>query len=746
MPKVSNIANERIRLGIIGCGGIVQALHVRSLARQKHAEVAALVDQSQDNLSAVGAHFPEASRYRDISDLVDVDAVLVATPNTLHYEHTKICLEKGWHVISEKPQAIRYDQALELVQLSRSRQLAYCVNLNRRFLPNVIKMRQLIQSGEWGRPLRIRTADGVRLMGTPDGGQSYHGIVELAGGGVLLDTGSHMVDLALFLIGAKELGHIDYQDDAWTHLEAETKIKIRCDTDTGPCDAEVFLSRISPVAQTVSLECEHASFFTSLSPVASITARFPNSNETFDIPVRADDDTIANTFVDAMDSFLNACLDISRTAGNTAESALPSIDAMERCYADRKPIDFTHFDKPRADECTGVDKDGVATVGIVGAGGVLGSRLYERLLLDERFQPRAISHSTVGSVSVLRYSGDVHIGSATDPEFMDRALDQCDYVVNCAINMRGGRKFAVGETRAIARTTAEVAALKKVKRLLHISTIAVHGAYLGRVGDSLRLDPDKSTYAVAKYKSENDVIEVCRKADLECSVLRMGHIYGPYTAGWTAGQLEFVRQGKLVRVEEWANPSNTVHIDNAVDCILAAITSASSVPEPLYVTDWPNQSWREFYAPLFAVAGLKIDAVPNISFDEFLQAYEPYRSSLLTKAPQMGLDLLRPALSRDNLKRLKANTKYTRVFETIETILPSFIYDKMVTLAKNRSPAAPGIDLLRGCPAYIASSYASSIVLPVQNTVEQIGYAPGTTKERADKGVREWLEFIGAAG
>ena len=58
------------------------------------------------------------------------------------------------------------------------------------------------------------------------------------------------------------------------------------------------------------------------------------------------------------------------------------------------------------------------------------------------------------------------------------------------------------------------------------------------------------------------------------------------------------------------------------------------------------QSWTEFYAPLFAVAGLEIDAVPNISFDEFWRAYEPYRSSLLTKTRQMGLELLRPALSR----------------------------------------------------------------------------------------------------
>src|ERR1051326_1941097 len=113
--------------------------------------------------------------------------------------------------------------------------------------------------------------------------------------------------------------------------------------------------------------------------------------------------------------------------------------------------------------------------------------------------PRAITHSTHGSFSLLRTTNDVFIGDASDQEFLARSLRGADAVVNCAINMKGTRKFAIAATRDIARAGARRRAPAPprdaaragaraggelgINPRVPTTTLPVRGFYLGREGE-----------------------------------------------------------------------------------------------------------------------------------------------------------------------------------------------------------------------------------------------------------------------
>ena len=105
-----------IRLGLIGCGGIVQLQHLPTLCELDTVRIVALADPADDNLAKVGATtgVPPAQRYADYRDMLAqaaLDAVLIATPHHLHAEQVIAAAEAGYTVISEKPMATSLEEA-----------------------------------------------------------------------------------------------------------------------------------------------------------------------------------------------------------------------------------------------------------------------------------------------------------------------------------------------------------------------------------------------------------------------------------------------------------------------------------------------------------------------------------------------------------------------------------------------------------------------------------------------------------
>jgi predicted dehydrogenase len=187
------------RLGIIGAGSI-GTLHAQA-AESCGVQIAAICDERMEQAERLGGSHPGARLMKSLEELLrsDVDAVVVALPNDLHHAAATTCMRAGKHVMLEKPMAISAalcDEILAAQQESgRYLQLSFVC----RFAPAVARARAIIEAGTLGRIDHMR-ASLQRRRGIPGLGRWFTTRAR-SGGGVVIDLGVHLIDLAMHLAG-----------------------------------------------------------------------------------------------------------------------------------------------------------------------------------------------------------------------------------------------------------------------------------------------------------------------------------------------------------------------------------------------------------------------------------------------------------------------------------------------------------------------------------------------------------------
>ena len=219
---------DRVRLALIGAGGIVRGAHMRSLERLRDsAEVVGVYSRRLEKGKAFSAHFGIAKVYEDwrqaLSD-PSLDAVLVSTPNYTHYPVTVEALRAGKHVFVEKPMALRVEEAQEMEKEAERRGLVLFVGLCLRFWPEYVRSRELILQGSIGEP---RVARAYRLKYLPLEPQWYRW--EEMSGGVAMDLMIHDLDFLRWTLGeirrVHALGRSQGIGGALTHVMATLEFR-----------------------------------------------------------------------------------------------------------------------------------------------------------------------------------------------------------------------------------------------------------------------------------------------------------------------------------------------------------------------------------------------------------------------------------------------------------------------------------------------------------------------------------------
>ena len=194
----------------------------------------------------------------DLSDLVGrCDAALVALPNYLHAPACIPLLEQGCHVLVEKPMAASVEDCDRLIAAARGSGAVLSVAMVRRFIAAYELVREVISKQTFGAIRRIRVAEGVAYNWPATTG--FFLKKDQAGGGVLVDFGSHVLDALLWWLG--DLTVSAYEDDAYGGVEAECHVQC---TSTAGVAVDIELSRLRRLACTARIECEHATVEISL--------------------------------------------------------------------------------------------------------------------------------------------------------------------------------------------------------------------------------------------------------------------------------------------------------------------------------------------------------------------------------------------------------------------------------------------------------------------------------------------------
>lgn len=227
------------RVAIIGAGKIAHA-HLEAMSKLARLQPCAIADVQQER-SDVLASANGLSSYSDYKEMIHrekPDIVIVTLPHHLHKEAAQFAAEQGCHILLEKPMALNTQECDDIISTVRTNDVRLMVGHTQHYISHNLEARRWIRSGRLGRLIMIndRRHQQYDLPGRPD----WFFEKSKAGGGILMNLGSHTIDKIQWLT-----------DSYVTRLTASVEYEqTRGDVEGGGC---AFLHTSSGIPATLSL-------------------------------------------------------------------------------------------------------------------------------------------------------------------------------------------------------------------------------------------------------------------------------------------------------------------------------------------------------------------------------------------------------------------------------------------------------------------------------------------------------------
>jgi predicted dehydrogenase/nucleoside-diphosphate-sugar epimerase len=632
-PRRLPLVARAVRLAVIGCGAIAEQMHLPVLAGHEGVEPVALVDRDLSRARKLADGYGVKLVFRDADDLSadDFDAAIIATPPFHHAPCSIGLMRRGIHVLVEKPMALNLAEAEEMCRVAEENGVVLAVGLYKRLLPVTRLLRSLIANETYGRALNFR----VEWGGIGGFASATLGLMrkEQAGGGVLMDLGSHLIDQMLAIFGGAEstagqrpaprVEVLEYRDDARGGIEADGEATLRLFTANGPVEGTLVLSRVRNLSNRWRIECERAVLEAAVNERFEVTVR-PQGDGLEDHIVRAPGRTDLPWFEAyraEIDDFLAAIAE-QRQPELSGRSVLPSVRVIEECYRVRQPLAVPWLDEmplnsagtvrvvPEASGAGNANGTPTHCVGapvpttlqkvlITGASGFIGCRVAEILALRDGVQVRGMVHNPGSASRLARLPVEMVQGDLKSDESVERLVEGCDAVVHCAIGTAyGNRREIFAVTVDGTRRLAAAARKAGVARFVHLSTMSVHGRELPAVLDeSCPIRPGRGDdYGESKAAAERE-IQRAVQAGLPAVILRPTGVYGPFAPALTLRGLPKLARGELSLVESACDsPAQTVYIDNLAVAVVASLSLANFPSgEAILIDEDDGLTWRDFW-------------------------------------------------------------------------------------------------------------------------------------------------------
>ena len=220
-------ASDKVRVGIIGCGGIANGKHMPSLHKLPNVDMVAFCDLVVERAEEAKAKYgtADAAVYEDYKKLLEdktIDVVHVCTPNRAHSFITVDALEAGKHVMCEKPMAINSAEALKMLEAAKRTGKLLTIGYQNRQNANSRYLKQEALDGTFG-DIYYARAIALRRRAVPTWGVFLNEHEQ--GGGPLIDIGTHALDLTLWTMD-------NYKPK---YCVGTTYHKLNNQTETGNC-------------------------------------------------------------------------------------------------------------------------------------------------------------------------------------------------------------------------------------------------------------------------------------------------------------------------------------------------------------------------------------------------------------------------------------------------------------------------------------------------------------------------------
>lgn len=373
---------------------------------------------------------------------------------------------------------------------------------------------------------------------------------------------------------------------------------------------------------------------------------------------------------------------------------------------------------------------------VTGATGFIGSRLCELLSLEYGLPYRALVRDFSRAARIARLDADMVAGDMLDPASLQKAVEGCDVVINLA---HGDDQSTKKQTEYLVGACTRA----KVRRLVHVSSMAVHGpspnspilterAPIARWGEG---------YSDAKAAGEAVVTAAGKRGALETIVLRPTIVYGPYSF-FVTPIVQEARAGIISMIDGGRGICNAVYVDDVCEAIMAAVDRDEAIGSALLINGDTRLTWRDFITTFAGMVDGK-KTVHDHAPDEIAAYWK-------AKSPRV----------RDNFTaafRLAASPAFHAQLATIPS-LGKLIRGTKELVARRITPDQKIIikSRLQGRPKPVPAEDTQSVQVPNQGRVVReayrswvsndlakavLGWQPVHSFEMGARRTGEWLRF-----
>lgn len=190
---------KKLKFALIGTGGIAQT-YAQAFQTSDCCELVAVADVNKNSAKAFAEPFGAKAfaDYKTLAENAEFDAVIVSTPPNTHAEIAEFFMNSGKHVLCEKPLCLSVAEARQMIETAEKTGVVFTMATKFRYCEDVVKAKAILASGILGKVLQFENAFTAKV----DMSKRWNSDAEISGGGVLMDNGTHSVDIVRYFLGA----------------------------------------------------------------------------------------------------------------------------------------------------------------------------------------------------------------------------------------------------------------------------------------------------------------------------------------------------------------------------------------------------------------------------------------------------------------------------------------------------------------------------------------------------------------
>ncbi len=190
---------NKLKFALIGAGGIAQT-YAQAFQQSDCCKLVAVADINQDSAKAFAEPFGAKafSNYKSLAENTEIDAVIIATPPNTHPEIAMYFMGKGVNVLCEKPLCLSISEAKAMIGTAEATNVVFTMATKFRYCEDVVKAKAILASGVLGEVVQFENSFTAKV----DMSHRWNSRKEISGGGVLIDNGTHSVDIIRYFLGA----------------------------------------------------------------------------------------------------------------------------------------------------------------------------------------------------------------------------------------------------------------------------------------------------------------------------------------------------------------------------------------------------------------------------------------------------------------------------------------------------------------------------------------------------------------